>query len=72
MTNPGMRKLLAAFAILTVAGGCAVSTPETDPRGTVARSNDTATTPKKDPAIGSRVVKGMNYSNSGFVGLLIR
>jgi len=69
MTNPVTRNLLAALAILTVVGGCATASSDADSQSTVARSNDTKA--KKAPTDGRRIMEGIDYGSSGFVGLLI-
>ena len=69
MTNSVSRNLLAALAILTVVGGCAATSSDADSQSTVARSNDAKA--KKAPTDGRRIMEGIDYGSSGFVGLLI-
>ncbi len=72
MTNTAARNLLAALAILTVLGGCAATSSDTDSQTTVARSNDTDPKAKKAPTDGRRIIEGIDYGNSGFGGFVFR
>lgn len=72
MTSSIARNLLAALTILTVVGGCAATSSETDSQTTVARSNDTDPKAKKSPADGRRIMEGIDFGNSGFGDFVFR
>jgi len=72
MTNSVARNLLAALAILTVAGGCAATSSDADSPTTVARSNDTDPKVKNASKDGRRIMEGIDYGNSGFGGFVFR